>query len=75
MFKHVRAMIAESEGTGMAHDQITEAQAAERGLVAGAVCLGDECEGAASWWSEEARVFWLAPAAPRGAPSCWRPGT
>jgi hypothetical protein len=45
----------------MAHDQITEAQARERGLTADGVCLGDELDGMASWWHEGARVFWIAP--------------
>jgi hypothetical protein len=44
----------------MAHDQITEAQARERGLLAAAVCLGDELDGMASWWHEGERVFWIA---------------
>lgn len=75
MFEEIRARIAESERSlvGMAHDQITEAQARDRGLTADAVCLGDLCDGASSWWHEGERVFWLAPAPPHGAPPCWRP--
>lgn len=56
-----------------AHDQIPYAEAQARGLIVGAVCLGDECGGIASWRHEGAQVFWLAPAPPPGAPPCWRP--
>ncbi len=52
----------DEHGALMAHDQITEAEARERGLLAESVCLGDECDGIASWWHEGERVFWLAPA-------------
>lgn len=73
MFDDVRKDIAASELLGMAHDQITEEKARELGLIDDAICLGDVVCGAASWWSETKRVFWLAPAPPPGAPSCWRP--
>lgn len=72
MFEDVRAQIAADENP-MSHDQITEAEARERGLIPAAICLGDVCKGAASWWHEGERVFWLAPAPPAGAPPCWRP--